>query len=97
MSRPLAFPRPLAWDHDYWLCRCQGFCVDSPAGRIGRIAEVRFGSRLDRPDTLVIQTGLLKRRLTVAVSEVDKVVPTQERLLLRSSPKHIRTERWFDR
>ena len=95
MSAPLAFPRPLAWDHDYWLCRCQGFRLDSPAGRFGRVVEVRYGSRLDRPDTLVVQCGLLrKRRLTVQVSDVDKVVPAQQRLLLRSSPQRTHAPRF---
>ena len=98
MSRPLAFPRPLAWDHNYWLCRCQGFRVESPAGRIGRVVEVRFGSRLDRPDALVVQCALrVNRRLTVPVSEVDHVRPAEQLLLLRSSPRLMHPQRWFER
>lgn len=95
MPAPLAFPRPLAWDHSYWLCRCQSFRVDSPAGRIGRVVEIRFGSRLDRPDALVIQSGLLgQQRLTVPVTEVDQVVPAQQRLLLHSSPQLTHAKRF---
>ncbi len=47
MSRHLEFPRALAWDHDYWLCGCEGFTVDTATGRLGLVEAVRFGSRLD--------------------------------------------------
>jgi hypothetical protein len=98
MSHHLAFPRPLSWDHDYWLCRCRGFRVDSPAGCIGRVEDVRFGSRLDRPDLLLVRSGLLaKRLLSVPVSEVEQVVPLQLRLSLRSAPPHTQGRRWFAR
>jgi hypothetical protein len=98
MSRQPAFPRPLAWDDDYWLCRCQGFGVDSPTGRVGRVEEVRFGSRLDRPDLLLVRTVLLgKRSLSVPVSEVKQVVPLEERLILRGAPEHARNRRRFSR
>jgi hypothetical protein len=89
MSPDLEFPRPIVFDRDYWLCRCQGFRVDSPAGRVGLVEEVRFGSRLDRPDTLVVRTGLLGSRLLgVPVDKVERVVPRQERLVLRSALEH---------
>jgi hypothetical protein len=88
MSPDLEFPRPILFDRDYWLCRCQGFRVDSPVGRVGSVEEVRFGSRLDRPDTIVVCTGLFGiRQLRVPVSEVEQVAPGQERLVLRSAPK----------
>jgi len=55
MSRHLEFPRPLSWDHDYWLCRCEGFRVDAPTGSLGLVEAVRFGARLDRPDELLVR------------------------------------------
>jgi hypothetical protein len=58
MSRHLQFPRPLGWDTDYWLCRCEGFAVEAPQGRLGIVEEVRFRSRLDRPDELLVRGGL---------------------------------------
>jgi hypothetical protein len=57
MSRHLEFPRPLSWDHDYWLCRCEGFRVDAPTGHLGLVEAVRFGARLDRPDELLVRGG----------------------------------------
>jgi hypothetical protein len=53
MSRHLEFPRHLSWNHDYWLCRCEGFRVDAPTGSLGLVEAVRFGARLDRPDELL--------------------------------------------
>jgi hypothetical protein len=47
MSCYLEFPRALAWDRDYWLCRCEAFTVDTAAGRLGLVEAVRFGSHLD--------------------------------------------------
>jgi len=59
MPRHLEFPRPLSSDHDYWLCRCEGFRVDAPTGRLGSVEAVRFGARLDRPNELLVRGGLL--------------------------------------
>ena len=84
MSRRLEFPRPLSWDQDYWLCRCEGFRVDAPNGRLGLVEAVRFGARLDRPDELLVRCGFLgNRTLVVPVSDVEEVVPRQQRLVLR--------------
>ena len=84
MSHHLEFPRPLSWDHDYWLCRCEGFRVEAPTGRLGLVEAVRFGARLDRPDELLVRGGVLRNRtLVVPVSEVQEVVPRQQRLVLR--------------
>ena len=49
--------RTPAFDFDYRLCRCEGFRVDSPGGRVGIVEEVHFRSRIDRPDVLVVRTG----------------------------------------
>jgi len=94
MSRPLEFPRPFNWDHNYWLCRCEGFRVDAPTGRLGLVEAVRFGSRLDRPDELLVRGGLFgNRRLVVAVSDVQKVVPREERVVLLCAPQPNRHDR----
>jgi hypothetical protein len=88
----LAFPRAIAFDRDYWLCRCEGFRVDCPTGRVGRVEEGRFGSRIDRPDLLVIQGGVLgRRRLLVPVADVEEVVPRQERIVVRTAPSEQRS------
>jgi hypothetical protein len=54
MDADVRYPRARAFDSDYWLCRCEGFLVDSPAGRVGVVEGARFRSRLDRPDLLAV-------------------------------------------
>jgi hypothetical protein len=82
------FPRARVFDSDHWLRRCEGFRVDCPAGRVGIVVEVRFGSSIDRPDALVVRRRALTRRVRiVSVSEVAAVVPSQERLVLRATPE----------
>jgi hypothetical protein len=88
MSRHLEFPRPVTWDLDYWLCRCEGFRVDAPAERIGVVEAIRFGSRVDRPDELLVRGGVLgTRRSVIDVTDVEEVVPREQRLVLRNTPK----------
>jgi hypothetical protein len=94
MSAHLEFPRPIDFGDDYWLCRCEGFRLDAPSGRLGVIAEVRFASRLDRPDELVVRSGLFGNRVTIVpVSEVAEVLPRQGRIVLRNSPERRRHAR----
>jgi hypothetical protein len=58
------------------------------------VEAVRFGSRLDRPDELLVRGGVLgNRRLVVAVSDVREVVPREERVVLRCSPLQNRHDR----
>ena len=86
MSDHLEFPRPIVFDDDYWLCRCEGFRVYTSGRRVGVITELRFRSRLDRPDELVVRGGLLGNRVVVvAVDEVADVLPRQERIMLRAA------------
>src|ERR1700733_8972448 len=76
-------------DRDYWLCRCNGFDVESPAGRTGVVEGVRFLSRVDQPDLLEVRTGGLFGRmlLLVPADEVEDIFATEERLVLRNPPR----------
>jgi hypothetical protein len=75
------------FDNDYWLCRCEGFEVETPAGRLGIVEWVVFGSRHDRPDALAVQTGhVLHRSVLIAVSEVAHVLPEEGRIILAANP-----------
>jgi hypothetical protein len=78
---------PRAIDLDYWLHRSEGFRVDSPVGRVGLVAELRFGSSADRPDALVVRVGLLGRRLLIPVGQVAEVIPAERRVVLRAAPR----------
>ena len=78
------------FDSDYWLCRCEGFRVDAGERRLGVVESVRFLSRLERPDTLVVRVGLLRRRLIVPVAEVTKIIPGEARIVIASTPRAMR-------
>lgn len=71
----------------YWLCRSEGFRVDSPEGRFGQVEAVMFRVRPDEPDALVVRTGVLGRRLVIVpIENVADVLPRRERILLSSVP-----------
>ena len=73
-----------AFDADYWLRRCEGFEVVSPDRRLGYVEEVRFGSRIDRPDAIVFRSRLRRRLVVVPISEIDDIEPARERITLLS-------------
>jgi len=80
-------PRRSSLGRDYWLRRCQGFRVESPAGRIGTVRGVRFGSSSE-PDILEVRAGLLGRRLLlVPVHEIEEMIPEEKRIIVRASPE----------
>jgi hypothetical protein len=71
----------------YWLCRSEGFRVDSPEGRFGLVEAVMFRVRPDEPDALIVRSGVLGRRLVlVPIEQVDDVIPRKQRILLRREP-----------
>ena len=73
---------------DDWLCRCEGFWVDSPTGRVGVVEGLRYQSRVDRPDLLEVRAGLFGRKLLeVSIEEVADVLSAEERVVLRSDPR----------
>jgi hypothetical protein len=91
-------PMGASSNFDYWLRRCEGFCVDSPQGRVGFVAEVRYASRLDRPDVIAVRAGLLGRLLLVVpVGEVAEILPSEKRIVLHRSPLPAAPERLQDR
>jgi hypothetical protein len=91
------FPEGAASNRDYWLQRCEGFRVDSPDGRVGFVEEVRYASRSDRPDVIVVRAGLLGRLLLIVpVGEIAEIFPREKRMVLRRSPRPAATERLRD-
>jgi hypothetical protein len=74
-------------ERDYLLCRCEGFEVDSPGGRVGIVDGIRYLSRIDQPDVLEVRTGPFGRDLMlIPVGEVDHIQVAEGRLVLRSTP-----------
>jgi hypothetical protein len=72
----------------YWLCRSEGFRVDSPEGRFGLIEAVMFRTRPDHPDALIVRVGVLGRRLAIVpIEDVKDVIPRRQRVLLKRVPE----------
>ena len=87
MNSEVRLLRTPSFDLDYRLCRCEGFRVDSPGGRVGVVQEVIFRSRIDRPDALAVRTGFLGRLLEIPVDDVAEVSFNEERVVLSSAPQ----------
>jgi len=83
-TKGLLAARRRSFDSDYWLCRCEGFQVDFRHGLLGTVEEVRFHSRVDRPDWLAVRTGgLFSRRLRViSVDYVTAILPREGLIVL---------------
>ncbi len=87
MGRELQFPRTPVCDRDYWLCRCEGFGVQSPERRVGTVEGLRFGTRVDRPDALAVRTGLFGRRVVlIPVSMVEAIAPEERSVRVARAP-----------
>ncbi len=71
----------------YWLCRSEGFRVDSPEGRFGLVEAVMFRVRPDWPDALIVRAGVLARRLVIVpIESVRDVAPRKKRITLEQEP-----------
>jgi hypothetical protein len=72
------------------LARCEGFQVESPEGFVGFVEGLRFVSRIDEPDLLEVRGGRFGRELVLIPAEaVEKVVPEEERLVVRAAPARL--------
>jgi hypothetical protein len=88
MATSFQRPRGAASNVDYWLRRCEGFRVDSPQGPVGFVEEVRYASRLDRPDVIAVRAGFLGRLLVIVpVGEIAEILPRHELTVLHRSPR----------
>jgi hypothetical protein len=86
--------RPGSSGFGYWLRRCEGFRADSPQGRVGFVEELRHSSSVEEPDAIAVRAGLFSSLfLIVPTGEVEEIVPEQERMLLRRSPRLTATQR----
>jgi sporulation protein YlmC with PRC-barrel domain len=72
-------------DPEYWLSNCHGFLVDSELGRdIGVVNDIHLEPSSGRAVALVVASGWFGRRLrTIPVSDVLRIIPSEERLVVR--------------
>jgi len=58
----LSDPPRSTYGPGYWLRRCEGFLVETPTRRVGRVAGVRYGERSNEPAVLEVRAGFLGRK-----------------------------------
>ena len=81
-------PRRSSYGREYWLRRCEGFVVETPTRRIGRVDGIRYGASQDEPEALAVRASRFGRRLLlVSVEDVDRVDPDQRRVVLTDPPR----------
>ena len=81
-------PTRSSYDRGYWLRRCEGFLVETPTKRIGRVTGVRYGETTNEPETLEVRAGLFGRtRLLISVDDVIDIDPEHARLALADPPR----------
>jgi hypothetical protein len=70
-------------EESYLLSHCQDFAVVDPRGGTGFVSDLRFLSRVDRPDELEITTGRVRPRAAwVPVSWVEHISLEREEVRL---------------
>lgn len=80
-------PRRSTYGRGYWLRRCEGFVVETPTKRIGRVAGIRYGERSNEPAVLEVRAGLFGRRmLLISVDDISEIAPETRRIVLQDRP-----------
>jgi hypothetical protein len=59
-------PNRSSYDRAYWLRRCEGFLVETPAKRIGRVTGIRYGDRADAEPVDVVDDAVRVRAVAPA-------------------------------
>ena len=84
MSLDTRDPRDSAYDHEYWLHRCEGFHVESPDGDMGTVRGLRFLDSI-KPELLEVRSGFLGRRsLLIPVERVEEIIPERRLIILQA-------------
>ena len=77
-------PRRSTYGRGYWLRRCEGFVVETPTRRIGRVAGIRYGERSNEPAVLEVRTGMFGRKvLLITVDDIAEITPETSRIVVR--------------
>jgi hypothetical protein len=74
-------PTRSSYDDAYWLRRCEGFLVETPTKRIGRVSGIRYGETTNEPEGLEVRAGLFGRKqFVICVDDITEIDPEQRRL-----------------
>ncbi len=81
-------PTRSSYDRAYWLRRCEGFLIETPTKRIGRVTGIRFGETTNEPAVLEVRAGLFGRtRLLISVDDINEIDSEQGVLSLADPPR----------
>ena len=68
--------------------RCEGFVVETPTRRIGRVDGIRYGKSQDEPEAIAVRTSRFGRNLRlVSVADVERIDAEQRRILVSDPPE----------
>jgi hypothetical protein len=85
-------PTRSSYGREYWLRRCEGFLVETPTKRIGRVVGIRYGETTNEPEVLEVRAGLFGRsNLLISVDDITGIDLEQRRLSL-ADPPELRSE-----
>jgi hypothetical protein len=80
-------PRRSSYGRGYWLRRCEGFLVETPTRRIGRVLGIRYGEGSNEPEVLEVRAGFFGRTLLlVSVDDVATIASDERRIVLHDPP-----------
>ncbi len=66
----------------------EGFVVETPTKRIGKVAGIRYGAHLEEPEALAVRPGRFGRTLLlVSVDSVERVLPEERRIVVTDPPR----------
>jgi hypothetical protein len=80
-------PTRSIYGREYWLRRCEGFLVETPTKRLGRVSGIRYGETTNEPEVLEVRAGWFGRtQLLISIVDVLDVDPELQRLTLADPP-----------
>jgi hypothetical protein len=81
-------PTRSSYGREYWLRRCEGFLVETPSKRIGRVTGIRYGETTNEPSALEVRAGFFGRtQLLISVDDIIEIDPEQGLLTLTDPPR----------
>lgn len=70
-----------------WLTGCEGFRVDAPSRRLGRVAEIHRDPDSGTPQRLVVRAGMFgMHQLDVPVDDIAGIVLSEHLIVLEQAP-----------
>jgi len=67
---------------------CTGYIVDSPDGRIGTVADIRYNPATNDPEALLVHAGRTRTRLLVIpISQLATIRDAQMQVRIDHSPR----------